>query len=479
MLLKIKSYKFHVLLNKIKLIIILFLIILLLPFSLWLINKLLSSLNATLHLPCYILFILAYSPIIFLILCLIKNGGFNNITGKLTDIKYYKYFPILFYYDPKPKIYKFHDVEKIKNILLPGDILLQRQNTLLDTLILGQTSYFTHSAIYYGEYKNKKHTVFQAIGKKGVSPIGLKAFSKCDEILILRFNADLPINNSKTPINPENGAIPYFLNVTEPELQNLENSFNYLRRNRNLSLKNDSSILDNAVSQLEEDENNNDNYNCPKSDDYNGGSVWGKIVYVKDAKKFICDEINNIEPAVSIIGKEEMALYWRLVNDIMSKKSYNINFTQYLKVIKEIALMEKHVPYDYNFNFVNSKYLSCVEYVWYCYKCLLPVHNVRRETLYYFNWIKTYVTVPDTFINSNFFNVIFTSINSDKIQTELSKKDINYHKIREDFNDFRKRYLNIFWYFILKIIFWEIAILIILSFLKNPLRYIFHRVLMV
>ena len=472
MLLKIKAYKSHVLLNKIKLLIILFLIALLLPFTLWLMNKLLSSLNAALHLPCYILFIVAYSPIIFLFLCLIKNGGFHNITERLTDIKYYKYFPILFYYDPKPKIYKFHDVEKIKNILQPGDILLQRQNTLLDTLVLGQTSYFTHSAIYYGEYKNKKHTVFQAIGKKGVSPIGLKDFSKCDEILILRFNAELPINNSKTPINPENGAIPYFRNVSEPDLQILENSFNYLRRTRNLSLRNDSTILDNAVSQLEENDNNNVSYNCPKSDDYNGGSVWGKIVYVKDAKKFICDEINNTEPKVSTIGKKEMDLYWLFVTEILhcrSDKQYKpskIDFIKCLEVIKDIAVIELHVPYDYDFNFVNSKYLSCVEYVWYCYKCLLPVHNVKRETLYYFNWIKTYVTVPDTFINSNFFDVIFTSINSNKIQTELSKKDINYPKIRKDFNNFRKSYLNIFWYFILKIILWEIVISIAISFLR-------------
>ena len=132
-------------------------------------------------------------PFIFLIGCLLKNtkpGDFKSIGKKITDIRYSAWCPFIFTYEPEPACPPSVTIKAFKEKLEPGDILLRRQERYLEGLVLEQTSYFTHAAIYYGKSDAYPDQVIQAVGS-GVQAVSLEEFVKCDAIAVLRFNPDL------------------------------------------------------------------------------------------------------------------------------------------------------------------------------------------------------------------------------------------------------------------------------------------------
>jgi hypothetical protein len=182
--------------NKVKLFLLAPIVILGLPYALYLINGHILS-GYGYGLPLYYIFIIAWLPLIIVLALGIRHGGIKGLGETLTLIKYYKYCPIFFYYDPKPLRYEVKDIEKLKELIEPGDILLRRHHRYLDGLILQQTSYFTHAALYYGEHEGRNHQIMHAMGENGVCFIDLENFAKCDDLLLLRFNFELSVEASK------------------------------------------------------------------------------------------------------------------------------------------------------------------------------------------------------------------------------------------------------------------------------------------
>lgn len=103
-------------------------------------------------------------------------------------------------------------------------------------------------------------------------------------------------------------------------------------------------------------------------------------------------------------GKEELMT--------ISKGQYD-DFLEYSNSVvleRAEAVKKRGTPYDFSFDFNNFETMSCVEYVWYCYKSLYPLHRIKVENFEFFNWIKMRVMIPDVFIKNDFFSYVYSNL---------------------------------------------------------------------
>ncbi len=318
--------------------------------------------NRWLHLHKLFAFFVILLPLLCLLIGIIKAGGPKNLLKTLTLTKYWRHFPSILFYDPQPYRYRFKNRELLQSDLQEGDILLRRFDHYVDGLILKQTSYFTHAGMYFGSINGKDRQVIHAVGVTGVSFIDLDDFVKCDDILVLRMK----------DISFHDGA-----DIPSPAEQKIDLTISFIPQAlSNLLLKQDK----------------------------NGSGAWGnKPIELKDARTFITGKETDLS-RLSELARKELAIYDQLNNNIP------VDRATYVPVIKEAGLSVLGEAYDYDFNFVDFTKMSCVEFVWYAYKCLLPVHRIKRNFYNYFAFVKTFVIVPDDFLKSDAFDLVFSSL---------------------------------------------------------------------
>lgn len=168
-----------------------------------------------------------------------------------------------------------------------------------------------------------------------------------------------------------------------------------------------------------------------------------------------CEEV----PEEQEIKKLELDVFDILIHDKRKKKAKSISYfnDQYTKVYADIilkrALSLKDTPYDFEFDFHNFDSLSCIEYVWYCFKCLFPYHQIKVRDFEFFEIFKLPVIVPDIFIKNRSFRYVYTSLPKVHNKRQL------------------KRYVkggdNKFWLFLFSILVWELALAGLLSLIYN------------
>jgi hypothetical protein len=331
----------------------------------------------------------------------------------ITKVKYLEWFPIIFYYDDGPNYYRFKGVQSLKEELKPGDILLRRYDNYLDGLILSQTSYYTHAAIYYGNNDGKEFQVIHAVGE-GVEFVDIESFAKCDSIAVLRFEFNSAILPDKIPpfVVPTNSSKARSIDIKDTVIES-------------------DKLIPNIRFFIERDQNSDDS-----------------------KKKDIADK--------------ELPIYDDLVNNIHSQSPITpLQEEICIPLILDFAKISKGKGYDYLFNFKDSEKFSCVELVWHCYKFLYPLHQVAREGFNYFKWVETLVIVPDLFLKSEFFKLVY-----------IDGKEITNHKNEKIqlITDIKEKYFN-FWLFMLRIVSIQLILLALIyglleifSFILNVLN---------
>jgi hypothetical protein len=410
------------------------------------------------HFPSFVSFSLELLPILFLFGGLIFNRGAGNIGTKITSIRYSKVCPFLFEYDPGPDHYRFNDISVLRQNLQPCDVLLRRQERYIEGLILEQTSYFTHAAIYCGPGDGCDEQVMQAVGS-GVEITSLDEFVRCDEIAVLRFNLNLIRDD--TWINKPHKIFEDCIEMVSINLA------------KKIKPDDASDKASDFIQQLKLDRIQN----IPISDEHAEKIIdLERSTYVDQIKNTAFDEnaerikvIRLIDADIDCkqnsplnsVGHEEEILFKYLMK-CFAKKQPNIDLATIQTFIPNVLkLCNLYIGrcYDFGFNFNDSDKLSCVEYVWECYKALFPLHQVRRKIIYYFKWVKTLVIVPDMFLLSEFFTLQYSSVRIPEVTTE------NLYSAIEDTK------LNFYGY-IFKITAWQIGIWFALYALSGFRRWI-------
>lgn len=111
----------------------------------------------------------------------------------------------------------------------------------------------------------------------------------------------------------------------------------------------------------------------------------------------------------------ELKIYDK-INEALGADQFNYDLIREIlnnnnceEVIAERARSLRRVSFDYTFNFKSFDKFSCIEYVWYCYKCLYPLHRIKVSDFEYFRYITVPVIVPDVFLKNDFFKCVYTS----------------------------------------------------------------------
>lgn len=154
-----------------------------------------------------------------------------------------------------------------------------------------------------------------------------------------------------------------------------------------------------------------------------------------------------------VINKE-IKIFRDLMEDIkhISRKE-NLSQENYKSIILERAESLKGTRYDSEFNFKNFDTLSCTEFVWYCFKCLFPLHRIRVKDFEFFGYLKMPIIIPDVFIKNDFFAFVYSSIPSAQ-----NKRDLRQHVL--------SAHLKLI-HFFLNILCWEAAILVGCYYIKS------------
>jgi hypothetical protein len=147
-------------------------------------------------------------------------------------------------------------------------------------------------------------------------------------------------------------------------------------------------------------------------------------------------------------GKDlkELLIY----NNVKEAKSRNDVITldaDYKYTILKIGKKHLGAKYDGEFSFLDSEKLSCVELVWHAYKCLFPLHLVRDKVVSYFSLVKPSVIVPDDFLRSSAFDLVYTTIDN----SAVSREQLIRHVDTNRFN---------FWGFLVRFIGMQLLILL-------------------
>ncbi len=384
-------------------------VLILLVFPAWLLNNQWLSINR------WLFWTLVLLPLISIYVALLLSGNAFRVFGKLPYIKYRPRLPLLFYYDEKPERYRYKECRHIKEIIETGDVLLRRHDHYIDGLILLQNAYYSHAGIARKDDVTGAVTVYHAIGAKGVTEDVLENFSRCDDLAILRFNGN-------------------------------KNLGRFLKKHANASFFREDNKGKKLMSKMK-----NTELSIPQQQ---GNSKIN--IDLKDVRELVAspgpDIMINGQPA----SKVELKIYDTLVENINKGNYVTPDKDQYLPVIMKLAEGSKGIPYDYDFNFQNFKTMSCVEFVWFCYKSLFPVHQVKRRVYTYFGFIKTFVLVPDLFLASPAFDLVYSGIDS----VNMNKRKLIQHTKTKRVQ---------FWSFIATIVFLQLALLVLISVLGNHL----------
>lgn len=116
-------------------------------------------------------------------------------------------------------------------------------------------------------------------------------------------------------------------------------------------------------------------------------------------------------------------------------------------VIMKRAVSFEKLEYDSHYDFDNFDKMSCVEYVWYCYKCLFPLHRIRVKDFEFFNLIELPVIIPDVFVKNDYFRYAYCS------NPELHNKINLVRKVR--------KHKGHFWRFLLSILVFNVVLMFI------------------
>lgn len=154
-----------------------------------------------------------------------------------------------------------------------------------------------------------------------------------------------------------------------------------------------------------------------------------KVKYDQEAKKIrrYIRKDNLDTPAEEILKSREIEIFDSLNTGINSESKTTAFWQQnYLNVVIETAKLLEGVKYDLSYDFKNFSKLSCIEYVWYSYKCLFPLHRIKVEDFEYFRCITWPVIIPDVFIKNEFFTYVYSSIpnihNSEQLREFVQSK---------------------------------------------------------
>ena len=166
------------------------------------------------------------------------------------------------------------------------------------------------------------------------------------------------------------------------------------------------------------------------------------------------------EPENKDLKNREQDIHNGIIAEIKSGTSTTASINKllannnYKQVIQERARSLEGASFDINFDFKSFDKFSCIEYVWYCFRCLYPLHRIKVSDFEYFQFITVPVIMPDVFIKNPFFEYKYTSLpridNKQKLQKHVQTKQRQVTK------------------FIMNIAVWDV---VILCALKIFLRY--------
>lgn len=291
-----------------------------------------------------------FAPVVIGFLPVIFFGGYylRWAVGKifvveLARCKYSRFAPFYFYHQQEARRGPRVDVEAIRNLLQPGDVILRRQEGYLDGIVFSANSFFTHAGICCNRAEGMPLEIMHANVEQGVHPSTIESFCQADDIAILRF--------SPAPSPREAQMLAFIENEPRP-------------------------THDIDVIKDREFKTFNSLYNRFKP-------PGGQFDY----------------------GDNQAGDYHRIIID------------------RAYSLQGEH--YDINFEFSDFTRFSCIEFVWYCYKSLFPLHRISVEDFEFFGIFKLPVIVPDVFIHNDFFEYVYSTVpktgNKDLLMKHVKK----------------------------------------------------------
>ena len=282
------------------------------------------------HMPFTIPLLVFFFPLGCFLVFFFFNQLSSNFKNNMAHYKYSFYLPFIFYDNPHPEMSERININTIRSLIRPGDIILRRYDGYIDGLIFSENSYFTHAGIYCSDYRDYNDQVLHAEAEAGVHADSLDTFCHCDDVAVLRFS--------------------YSRNEQENRMLDV------IEKNH-----------------------------CTPTD---------LFAIAKREKEVFTTLLEATKPGSTSGNMETADLY----------------ATQYTRLILDRAISLLHTPYDFEFNFGNFESLSCIEYVWYCFKSLYPLHRISVNDFEFFRLIRIPVIVPDVFIRNDFFQFVYTSL---------------------------------------------------------------------
>jgi hypothetical protein len=135
--------------------------------------------------------------------------------------------------------------------------------------------------------------------------------------------------------------------------------------------------------------------------------------YNREAQKirYYIQEGHPATKSMPNLSRKELAIF----DDLATRTNPGNNSSaqpgnDYLQIVLERAMSLKNTEYDLMFNFENFTRLSCIEYVWYSFKCLFPLHRIKVEDFEFFRFITLPVIIPDVFVKNDLFTHVYSSI---------------------------------------------------------------------
>jgi hypothetical protein len=326
-------------------------------------------------------------------------------------------FPLLMFFDPEPaRYYRFKPEDNNWwNIIEDGDLLLRRHDSYADGLILRQTGYFTHSGI--AKKCDDGVYVYHAVSA-GVQRIPITDFAHCDDVVVLRITEE---------------SIREFL-INKPHVDE-----KFIEENKSLHPHK------HFVAETKKE--------IPVITETDRRKIKGRVT--KDDVRKMIEEAGKELKIDHLLRHKELAIY-----DHLAQYSEKILHEDWRSVITGLAAEYErvHIKYDFKFDFTNPDKMSCVEFAWNCYKCMFPMHGVKRTYFTFFNSkkMRPYILAPDLFIKKRVFNA-FTPV-------YISIKGVTDHEALLKFCKNRKFK---FWSFIFICVVCQVILLLLIKLAQS------------